>query len=127
MKDLSKITHEEWENICDNCGKCCLIKLQDEDTNENYYTNIICRYYDLENQRCSVYENRDKMREGCLILTKENVDKLEWMPKTCAYRKLFEKDFKLCKNCKPLKGRVISEADVNEDDWEDYIIDEDEL
>lgn len=127
MKNLNKISKAEWESICDNCGKCCLIKLQDEDTDENYYTNIICRYYDLENQRCSVYEKRDKMRDGCLILTKENVDKLEWMPKTCAYRKLFDPDFKPCETLKPLKGRVISEADVNEDEWEDCIIDEDEL
>ena len=127
MEDLKKITKEEWESICDNCGKCCLIKLQDEDTNENYYTNIICRYYDLENRRCSVYENRDKMREGCLISPKENVDKLEWMPKTCAYRKLFDPDFKQCEVCESLKGRVISEADVDENDWEDYIIDEGEL
>ena len=63
MKDLSKITKEEWESICDNCGKCCLIKLQDEDTDENYYSNIICRYYDLENQRCSV-PARTKIPKG---------------------------------------------------------------
>lgn len=127
MRDLDKISTQEWENICDNCGKCCLIKLQDEDTDETYYTKIICRYYDLENQRCSVYEKRDKMREGCLLLSRENVDKLSWMPKTCAYRQLFDPDFKPCKECKPLKGRVVSEADIDENDWEDYIIDEEEL
>ena len=87
---MKKYTQEEWENICRRCGKCCLIKLEDETTGEVYYTNVICRYFDEEHMCCSVYDKRSELVSGCLKLTPENVDKLPWMPKSCAYRELFE-------------------------------------
>ena len=58
MKKIEDYTEEEWENICSNCGKCCLIKLQDEDTDEIYYTNVVCKYFDQDTCKCSVYKNR---------------------------------------------------------------------
>ncbi len=125
MKKIEDYTNEEWENICTNCGKCCLIKLQDEDTNEIYYTNVVCKYFDQETCKCTVYSKRCELVPECLKLTKDNVDKLQWMPKTCAYRKLFENmpDVKH----KSIKGRCVSETLVNPENIEDYIVDWDDL
>ncbi|MBQ7304441.1 MAG: YcgN family cysteine cluster protein [Alphaproteobacteria bacterium] len=125
MKKIEEYTEEEWENICSNCGKCCLIKLQDEDTDEIYYTNVVCKYFNQETCKCSVYENRCNLVPECLKLTKDNVDKIKWMPKTCAYRKLFENapDIK----SKSIKGRCVSETIINPDNIEDYIVDWDDL
>ena len=123
---MKSISREEWEKICDNCGKCCLLKLQDEDSDEIFYTNVICRYYDLDKCRCSVYEQRCELVPECVRLDKNNVSKIEWMPKTCAYRRLFDANF-VAKPQKKLKGRVVSQKDVQESELEDYIIDEDDL
>lgn len=124
--DWQKISDAEWEAICDNCGKCCLMTLEDEETGEMYHTDILCRYYDLENSRCTVYEKRCKIVPNCLKLTPENVDKLPFMPKTCAYRRLFEAGFKP-QPLKPIKGRVVSETEVKFADLENHIVDWDDL
>lgn len=113
-------TKDEWESICRHCGKCCLIKLEDEDSGEVYYTNVICRYFDEEKMCCSVYEKRTELVPACLKLSKKNVDKLSWMPKTCAYRELFEKRAPTVHTT--IKGRVVSESEVNEDELEDHIV-----
>ncbi len=126
MKPWDNIDEEEWEAICDRCGKCCLIKLQDEETDEVYYTNVICKYYDTEHASCTIYSKRCETVEGCLKLTKENVDKLDWMPRTCAYRKLFEKNFKQ-EPVKTVRDRVISEEMINIEDLENHIVDWDDL
>ena len=85
MKKISDYTEEEWENVCNHCGKCCLIKLQDDDTGDIYYTNVVCKYYDEDKCRCSVYDKRCKLVPECLKLSKNNVQNIEWMPKTCAF------------------------------------------
>ncbi len=90
---MKKLSSKEWENICNHCGKCCLIKLEDEKSGEIYYTNVICRYFDEEKMCCSVYDKRCELVPDCLKLSLQNVDKITWMPKTCAYRKLFEENF----------------------------------
>lgn len=76
------LCQQEWESICDRCGKCCLVSLQDIDTGEIYHTNILCQYYDIENKMCSVYNKRCEIVPNCLKLNKDNVDKLPFMPKT---------------------------------------------
>lgn len=121
-KDFSKISKEDWEAICQHCGRCCLLKLQDDDTEEIYYTNIICRYYDVEKNLCAVYDKRCELVPECLKLTPQNVDKLPWMPHICAYRKLFDKNYKE-QALQPLQGRVISETLVTADDLENHITD----
>ena len=121
-KNFSKIAPKDWENICRHCGRCCLLKLQDEDTDEIYYTNVICRYYDIEQNLCTDYDKRCELVTECLKLTPKNVDKLPWMPKVCAYRKLFDTNYKE-QALQPLQGRVISETLVAEDDLENHIID----
>lgn len=122
---MKQYTKEEWENICRHCGKCCLIKLEDEDTDDVYYTNVVCRYFDEEKMSCTVYDKRCELVPTCLKLSLENVDKLSWMPKTCAYRELFEKNPSAIKTT--IKGRVISETEVKEDELEDHIVDWEDL
>lgn len=121
-KNLNKIGLQEWEAVCQHCGRCCLLKLQDDETDEIYYTNVICRYYDIEKNLCTVYDKRCDLVPECLKLTPQNVDKLPWMPKVCAYRKLFDTNYRQ-QNLKPLQGRVISETMVAEDELEDHITD----
>ncbi len=121
-KKFNKISSQEWENICQHCGRCCLLKLQDDETDEIYYTNIICRYYDVEKNLCTVYDMRCTLVPECLKLTPQNVNKLPWMPKVCAYRQLFDPDYQP-QNLSPLQGQVISETMVTEDELEDHIID----
>ena len=113
---------QEWENICNNCGWCCLIKVQDEDSDEVYYTKVVCKYMNLDNCTCTEYEKRCTLVPECLKLTPENVDKIEWMPKCCAYRKLFDKVAP--KPAPKVNTFCVSELVVNEEDLEDYIIDE---
>ncbi len=125
MKKISDYTEEEWENICNHCGKCCLFKLQDDDTGDIYYTNVMCKYYDEDKCRCSVYDKRCELVPECLKLTKDNVQNIEWMPETCAYRRLFEHKPEM--PVTTIKGRCISETLVNPDNLEDYIVDWDDL
>ncbi|MBQ7633742.1 MAG: YcgN family cysteine cluster protein [Alphaproteobacteria bacterium] len=123
---LNKISSAEWEAICDNCGKCCMITLEDEDTGDMYHTNVLCRYFDMQQCRCSVYDKRCELVPNCLKLTPENVDKLPFMPKTCAYRKLFDKSYKE-QPLMPLQGRAVSELEVKEEELEDHIVDWEDL
>lgn len=122
---MKKYTPDEWESICRHCGKCCLIKLEDEDSGEVYYTNVVCQYFDEENMCCSVYDKRCELVPTCLKLSYDNVDKLSWMPKTCAYRELFEKKASAIKTT--IKGRVVSEKDISEEELEDHIVDWEDL
>ena len=89
-KTLDEMTHEEWESLCDGCAKCCLLKLEDEDTGEIAYTRLHCRLLDAQICRCADYENRKKIVEDCVILTPQNVAEIKWMPKSCAYRLVLE-------------------------------------
>ena len=125
-KEMQKLSEEEWEAICDNCGKCCMITLEDEETGDMYHTNVLCQYYDTDKKRCKVYEKRCVLVPNCVKLTPDNVDKLAFMPKTCAYRKLFDENYKE-RPLKPLKGRTVSELDVKPEDLEDYIVDWEDL
>ena len=135
-KNLSDFTEEEWESICMNCGKCCLIKLQDEDTNDIYYTKVTCRHFDKNTCTCKEYQNRCTLVPACIKLTKDNIGNIPWMPKTCAYRYLYEK--KELPDWHPLitgtqdpkhsiRSFCINEQDINPDDIEDYIFEWDEL
>lgn len=135
-KSLQDFTDNEWESICTNCGRCCQIKLQDEDSDEVYYTDIVCQYFNHETCRCNQYLNRCTLVPECVKLTPDNLDAISWMPRLCAYRILNETgdlpDWHPLKTQQPLaiehsvKGRVISEIMVKEEDWEDHIIEEEE-
>ena len=90
-KTLAEMTPAEWESLCDGCGKCCLLKLQDIDTNVVEYTNVACKLLDDETCSCNRYEERQRFVPDCVVLSAGNVGRLDWMPSTCAYRLIAEK------------------------------------
>lgn len=83
---LSKLDRAQWEALCDGCGKCCLHKLEDDETGELYATNVACRLLDRRSGQCSNYRNRRAYVSECVRLTNGNVDQIDWLPSTCAYR-----------------------------------------
>ena len=89
-KTLAEMSADEWESLCDGCGKCCLIRLEDDETAEIYTTDAHCKLFDNGSCRCSNYENRKAIVHDCVILKPENIAALKWMPRTCAYRRLSE-------------------------------------
>ena len=90
LKTLRQMNKAEWESLCDGCGLCCLIRFEDEDTGEIIPTRVSCRLFDGDKCRCSDYANRKAHVPDCIQLTPDNIEDLEWMPKSCAYRRLHE-------------------------------------
>ena len=87
QKPLSEMNQTEWEALCDGCGKCCLNKLEDEDSGEVALTRVACRLLDDATCRCVHYENRHQFVPDCIVLKPDNMDShAYWMPQTCAYR-----------------------------------------
>jgi uncharacterized protein len=135
---VDRLTQAEWEALCDGCGKCCLNKLEDEETGEVALTRIACRLLDDSTCRCGQYPIRHQFVPECIVLSPQNMDKnLYWMPETCAYKLLWQG--KRLFDWHPLisgdpqtvhdagisvQGITIPEFDVPEEDWEDYIIEE---
>ena len=87
---LSEMTRQEWESLCDGCGRCCLHKLEDVDTREIGYTNVACYLLDLNTCQCKDYDNRNALVPTCVHLTEKNIHEFTWLPDTCAYRLLAE-------------------------------------
>lgn len=135
-KPLAWMTKREWESLCDGCGKCCLVKLQDAETDEISYTDVACKLLDCTTARCSDYSNRKRQVPDCVVLSVKLVNQLDWMPSTCAYR--------LLKEGKPLywwhhlecgdpnavheagisvRGRVVSETLVEDAELVEHVID----
>ncbi|WP_070156068.1 YcgN family cysteine cluster protein [Sphingobium phenoxybenzoativorans] len=85
-KPLEDLNRTEWEALCDGCGKCCLHKVEDEDTGNIYPTNVACRLLDRDTGRCSNYRSRRSFVPDCVRLTPEAVAQIVWLPRTCAYR-----------------------------------------
>jgi uncharacterized cysteine cluster protein YcgN (CxxCxxCC family) len=89
-KILEEMTPEEWESLCDGCGKCCLHKIEDMDTGEVFFTDIACRLLDINNCRCKDYQHRSEVVSDCLVLTPGLLKEISWLPESCAYRRLAE-------------------------------------
>jgi uncharacterized protein len=87
---LADMSDSQWESLCDGCGKCCLIRLQDEDTGDIHTTDVSCKLLDGASCRCSNYANRHDFVPDCVKLTPQNMGELSWLPKTCAYRLVAE-------------------------------------
>ncbi|TWI53741.1 hypothetical protein IQ22_02347 [Pseudomonas duriflava] len=134
-KTLDQLDQEEWESLCDGCGLCCLQKLEDEDDGSVYYTRIACQLLDLTTCRCTRYAERKQFVADCVQLTPDQADQFNWLPPTCGYRLVSEgKDLLpwhplVCGDEKAVhdarisqSGRMLSETQVQEENWEDYLI-----
>jgi hypothetical protein len=134
-KSLSEMNKEEWESLCDGCARCCLHKLEDEDTAEVHYTSVVCQYLDENKCQCTNYQDRHELVPECVWLTPETSGSFKWLPTTCAYRLLAEG--KPLHHWHPLisgsrdsveeagisvKGKCISEEHVHPDSLEERII-----
>ncbi len=87
-KSLQQMTAEEWESLCDGCGLCCLVKIEDEDGSDILNTSVSCKLLNTERCQCSDYEKRFEKVEMCTKLTLENLSQMEWLPDSCAYKRL---------------------------------------
>jgi uncharacterized protein len=85
-KPLSALDRGEWEALCDGCGRCCMHKLEDEDSGELYATNVACKLLDRRNGRCTDYPHRKQRVSDCVVLKPEQLGKMDWLPETCAYK-----------------------------------------
>ncbi|MEL7480148.1 MAG: YcgN family cysteine cluster protein [Pseudomonadota bacterium] len=135
-KRLEDMTADEWESLCDGCAKCCLLKIEDEDTGEVAYTRLHCKLLDAETCRCANYAQRKRHVPDCISLTPKTVSELRWMPKTCAYRVIHEGGtlpswhYLVCGDRErvhaeghSILGQTVSEETVLEDDQIDWIVD----
>lgn len=138
-KSLEELSPDEWEALCDGCARCCIIKFEDEDTKEIFFTDVVCQYLDLDTCHCTRYDDRGWLVPTCLTLTPAMIRQLSWMPETCAYRLLAEG--KSLPPWHPLvtgsresvqqagasvRGLVISEKDVPAAELEEHIIEPEE-
>ena len=89
-KTLAEMTPEEWESLCDGCGRCCLHKLRDDDTGEIAWTNVACRLLDTQTCQCTDYARRRRRVPDCVRLTPEGLAEIDWLPPSCAYRRIEE-------------------------------------
>ncbi len=135
-KTLSEMSPEEWESLCDRCGKCCTLKLHDEISDDIYDTSMVCKLFNLKKCECNDYNNRMKYVKDCIKLTPSNIGELEWLPETCAYKivsiggdlfdwhHLISGSYQSVHETKNsvISNNVVSEEDVKDDDYEDYII-----
>ena len=86
-KALSEMSEQEWESLCDGCGKCCLVKLEDaDDSSKTYFTDVGCKLLDGESCRCSDYKHRSEKVKDCVRLTPRNIRRIVWLPPSCGYR-----------------------------------------
>jgi uncharacterized cysteine cluster protein YcgN (CxxCxxCC family) len=135
-KTLAEMTPTEWEALCDGCGWCCVHKIQDIETDEVFYTNVVCKYLDMHRCQCTDYEHRHELVPTCVLLTTELIPKLTWLPATCAYRLVNERkdlpdwhylksgsDYTVHKQHFSVRDHVISERDIDMEHLEDFVVD----
>ncbi|MBH8580990.1 YcgN family cysteine cluster protein [Bisbaumannia pacifica] len=132
---LHELTAEEWEALCDGCGQCCLLKLEDADTGQVAVLNVACELLDIPSCRCGDYANRFARVPGCTRLTLERVEQFRWLPHSCAYRRLYEgrklaawhplnagDDRRLRRKGIDVSSFAVSQREVPEEYLEDHII-----
>ncbi len=132
-KTLAEMTDQEWESLCDGCGRCCLHKLIDEDTEEVYFTNVACNQLNIKTCQCRHYETRFEYEPDCIKLTRENLVTFDWLPPTCAYRLREEgkplpprhpliTGSKAAMHGERISVRYIAVPEREVEDWEDHIL-----
>ena len=132
---LEELNKAEWEALCDGCGLCCLVKLEDEETEQIYFTNLVCSLLDVDACRCSDYKNRHDLMPDCRAITMSSLQEIEWLPASCAYR--LREQGKSLQPWHPLisgtkesvheaqistRGWTRSEKGIGDDDYEDHIV-----
>jgi hypothetical protein len=135
-KHFDKLTPAEWESLCDGCAICCLYKLQDEDTGDLYYTDVACRLLDLKQCRCTAYDERSRLMPTCVVLTPAVIEAIDWLPVTCAYRRVKEgRDLEwwhplisgdptlIHQLGISIRGKAIPEQEADLDNLEDRVVD----
>lgn len=137
-KALTQMSPKEWEALCDGCGRCCLNKLEDEDSGQVVLTRVACRLLDDDSCRCSQYPIRHQFVPECIVMTPKNIpDHAYWMPETCAYRRLhlgqplpkwhplLTGTFQSVHDAGvSMQGMTVSEFDTPIEEWEDHIIED---
>jgi hypothetical protein len=131
-KDMSS---EQWESLCDGCGRCCLQKLIDDDVPLMYHTSVACRYLDIKSCQCTVYQNRQDKVSDCTLVTADTVADYHWLPDTCVYRRVAAgrdlPDWHPLVTGNPkstiqagmtVRKWAVSEAKVPESQWGEHII-----
>lgn len=135
-KPLERMTVPEWESLCDGCGRCCLVKLEDEDTRDVYFTGVGCALLSGETCGCTDYANRQARVPDCIKLTPAIVRTIGWLPPTCGYRLVAEgrdlpwwhplvsgRSETVVEAGVSVRGRVLaSEEDVPVEQLPDYVV-----
>ena len=134
-KALIDMTRDEWESLCDGCGRCCLHKLEDIDTGLVFYTNVVCHLFNEESCRCHDYSHRAQKVKDCLVLSPTSESQFSWLPQSCAYRRLAEgkslewwhplisgRQETVREASISVQGRTVCETSVAPDELEDHII-----
>ncbi len=135
-KTLDDMNEQEWESLCDGCALCCLHKIEDEDTEEVFYTSVLCHLLDTSNCRCTQYEKRTELVPSCVKLRREDVDSFHWLPANCAYRLINEgkplpewhplvsgnQNSVIESGCSVLSYYEVKDNEIDEDDMVDYVI-----
>lgn len=134
-KKLTNINKVEWESLCDGCARCCLLKLEDEETGEIFFTDVACKLLDRDNCRCQSYAERVTKVPECLVLEAKHPEHFTMLPESCAYRRLREgrplADWHPLVSGDPqsvhkagvsIKDKCVPEAHIHPDDLEDRII-----
>ena len=133
---LDALNSDQWEQLCDGCGLCCLHKLEDEETGEYHYTSLACDLLNTTSCECGDYENRTERVPECLTLTQQNYHQaLPWLPNSCAYKRVAQGldlprwhhlraggKALMHKHGLSVSGKVQHAAGIDEDDYQEYVL-----
>ncbi len=132
---LEDFTAQQWELLCDGCGKCCLHKLEDEDSGEIFYTRVACQLLDHDSCRCDDYKHRLAQVASCIQVSPAMARSNNYLPDSCAYRLIAQgkdlPDWHPLHTGDPqstvtaghsVAGRVLDEQYVHPDGYEEHVI-----